>query len=202
MDIVMVHGIWDTGAIYRRMAQHLIGEGHRCLRPDLKPANGTLGLKDLAEKLRATIDAEMGPTGPLAVIGFSMGAVIARHYLQSLGGAGRTSHFFSISGPHHGTLTAYLYPGKAARDMRYNSQLLKTLNSDPSSLERIEVTVIAPLSICSSCPRTAPGSKGQRTTRSQPSSTTAWLCRSESSSTSQQCSNRRRPPSRRTDTAE
>lgn len=138
MDIVMVHGIWDTGAIYRRMAGYLGHEGHRCLCPDMNPANGAHGLKDLAMQLRDTIDAEFGTDSPLAMVGFSMGAIITRHYLQALGGAVRTSHFFSISGPHKGTLTAHLYPGKAARDMRFGSALLNELNRNIATLEGIE----------------------------------------------------------------
>lgn len=139
MNIIMVHGIWDTGAIYRPMAAHLTHEGHRCLHPDMDPANGREGLADLAVKLRATIEAAIGQDSPLAVVGFSMGALIARYYLQRLGGAARTSHFFSISGPHHGTLTAHIWPGKAARDMRFGSKLLIELNRDVSALSPIEV---------------------------------------------------------------
>jgi triacylglycerol lipase len=139
MDIVMLHGIWDTGAIFRPMAEHLTRQGHRCHCPDMEPANGAQGLVDLAVKLRAMINTETGPEAPLAVVGFSMGALIARYYLQRLGGANRTSHFFSISGPHHGTRTAHLYPGKAARDMRFDSDFLEALNGDVSAYREIEV---------------------------------------------------------------
>jgi triacylglycerol lipase len=139
MDILMLHGIWDTGAIFRRMAEHLAREGHRCHRPDMDPANGAHGLADLAMKIRHAIDADIGPDAPLAVVGFSMGALIARYYLQALGGAMRTSHFFSISGPHHGTLTAHVCPGKAARDMRLGSDFLKELNRDLTAYRTVEV---------------------------------------------------------------
>lgn len=138
MDIVMLHGIWDTGGIFLRMAAHLEAQGHHCVRPNMEPANGAHGLIDLAVKMRDQIDTQLGTETPLAMVGFSMGALVARHYLQVLGGAARTSHFFSLSGPHHGTLNAHIWPGKAAKDMRFGSDFLKRLNSDVNALQGIE----------------------------------------------------------------
>jgi triacylglycerol lipase len=135
MEIIMVHGIWDRGRVYRRMANYLSEQGHHCHMPDLEPANGKHGLADLAEKLKEYIDQTIGCDCHFVLIGFSMGAVISRYYLQRLGGASRVSHFFSISGPQHGTLTAHFWPGKAGRDMRFNSALLKQLNADNSALK-------------------------------------------------------------------
>lgn len=135
----MVHGIWDKGIVYRQMANHLTQQGHSCHYPDLEPANGSLGLADLGEKLSTYIDQTIGPETPFALIGFSMGTVISRYYLQILGGASRVSHFFSISGPLHGTLTAHLWPGKASRDMRFRSQFLQRLNADTSTLEHVTI---------------------------------------------------------------
>lgn len=135
----MVHGIWDQGSVYRRMAGYLSAQGHQCYHPDLEPANGKYGLIDLAEKLHAYIEQTIGSESPFALIGFSMGTVVCRYYLQVLGGAKRVSHFFSISGPLRGTLTAYFWPGKASRDMRFNSKLLQQLNGDLSALKHTTI---------------------------------------------------------------
>ena len=135
----MVHGIWDKGRVFRRMAQFLTEQGHHCHYPDLEPANGANGLADLAEKLKVYINQTIGPDASFALIGFSMGTVISRYYLQILGGAPRVSHFFSISGPLRGTLTAHFWPGKASRDMRFRSKLLQTLNADTSALEHTTI---------------------------------------------------------------
>ena len=135
----MVHGLWHTGRAYRPMAHYLRQQGHHCHCPDLKPANGKHGLIDLAEKLKTYIDHTLGPRRPFALIAFSMGTVIARYYLQALGGAARVQHFFTISGPLRGTLTAYLWPGKACRDMRFKSALLQQLNADLSAYQHIAI---------------------------------------------------------------
>lgn len=139
MNVVMVHGIWDTGRIYRRMAAYLSEEGHSCHTPDLKPANAANGLGELAEQLDQYVNQHIGPDEPIAVVGFSMGSIIARQYIQKLGAAERTRFFFTISGPHEGTLTAHAWLGKAARDMRFGSEFLNNLNKDLSAFEKIEV---------------------------------------------------------------
>ncbi len=139
MNVILVHGIWDTGRIFRRLVAHLTAQGHHCFCPDLEPANAAHGLVDLAEKLQAYIDTTLGPEEKFALIGFSMGALITRHYLQMLGGADRVDHYFTISGPNNGTLTAYLCPSKGARDMRFGSRFIQALNADTRMVEHIKV---------------------------------------------------------------
>ena len=139
MRIIMAHGIWDTGDVFRTLVARLEADGHRCAHPTFPPNNGRHGLADLAAKLKAKVETPGTAGGPVAVIGFSMGAVVARHYLQTLGGAARVSHFFNISGPQNGTLTARLWPGKAARDMRPGSEFLRALNRDTSALAALVV---------------------------------------------------------------
>lgn len=139
MKIVMVHGIWDTGRIYRRMKTHLSEQGHECHAPNLKPANAKNGLRELTEQLSNYVDKELPGSEPIAVVGFSMGTLIARDYIQNFDAGQRTRYFFAISGPNRGTLAAHIWPGKAARDMRFGSRFLKELNADVSAYERIEV---------------------------------------------------------------
>ena len=139
MKLVLVHGIWDTGSIFRRLEAHLAAQGHDCFCPDLQPSNAANGLVDLAEKLRNRIDSTLPASETFAIVGFSMGVLVSRHYLQFLGGVERCSLFFSISGPNHGTLTAHLWPGKGPRDMRFGSSFLRALNADTSSVRGIEL---------------------------------------------------------------
>ena len=71
------------------------------------------------------------------MIAFSMGTVISRYYLQELGGAERSTHFFSISGPQRGTLTAFFWLGKGARDMRIGSAYLRQLKAGKNRLQHL-----------------------------------------------------------------
>ncbi len=137
MNVLLVHGIFDSGRIFRRLVGALEERGHRCWTPDLKLYDMRKGINDFALELKEYIDKNIGPDAPLAVVGFSMGSIVARQYLQVLGGHRRTKAFFAISGPHRGTLTAYLYCGQAARDLRPNSPLLENLRNTEAFLDGI-----------------------------------------------------------------
>lgn len=137
MNIVLVHGIFDSGRIFRRLAGALEERGHRCWTPDLKLFDTRKGISDFAGELKEYIDKNIGPDEPLAVVSFSMGSIVARQYLQVLGGYRRTKAFFAIAGPHRGTLTAYLYCGQGARDLRPHSPVLENLRNTEALLDGI-----------------------------------------------------------------
>jgi triacylglycerol lipase len=139
MHVVMVHGFANTGRLFRRMSEGLEARGHRCLAPTLHPRDGRLGIPDLSGKVAAFIEENVEPGEPIAMVGFSMGALVARHYLQALGGARRAMAFFSISGPHRGTSTAYLYPGEGTRQMRYGSAFLRGLEEGRPGLDGLSL---------------------------------------------------------------
>jgi triacylglycerol lipase len=137
MEVVMVHGFWDTGRLFRAMAERLGAQGHRCHSPTLEPRDGRLGLPDLSGKLASYVKAHVEPEAPVAFVGFSMGAIVARHYLQGLESTGRVRAFFSIAGPHGGTPTAYFYPGIATREMRPGSRFLREMDAGGAKLRGI-----------------------------------------------------------------
>ncbi len=109
------------------LARHLESEDHVCFAPDLKPRDARCGIAALAEQLKRSIDDSIPRGVRFALVGFSMGALVSRYFLQELGGAERVNAFFSIAGPHAGTLLAHLYPGLGARDMQPRSALIQQL---------------------------------------------------------------------------
>ena len=124
----------------RGLARHLSKEGHECLVPSLKPCDGRGGLPHLAEQLHHFLEEELDEGDRFALVGFSMGALISRYYLQELEGYRRADAFFSICGPHAGTLTAYLYPGEGVMQMRPQSRFLQELDGSSHRLSELPVT--------------------------------------------------------------
>jgi triacylglycerol lipase len=139
MDVVMVHGFWDTGRLFRAMAARLKEEGHACHAPTLEPRDGRLGIADLSGKLAAYVRTHVDAEAPVAFVGFSMGALVARHYLQGPERTGRVAAFFSIAGPHRGTPSAFFYPGMATREMRPGSRFLREIDAGADRLRGIPV---------------------------------------------------------------
>jgi triacylglycerol lipase len=155
MDVVMIHGFADTGRLFRTLCRELGARGHACHAPTIRPRSARLGIPDLSEKLASFIRDNVAAGSPVALVGFSMGALVARHYLQALGGARSTRAFFSIAGPHQGTLNAYLFPGLGTRQMRPGSPFLWELNAGTASLGDLPVfTYRTPFDLTVHPPRT------------------------------------------------
>jgi triacylglycerol lipase len=139
--VLLVHGIWKTGRTFSRMARHLAGRGFAAHTLDLSPNDGSAPLEELAAQLAAHADRVFGAGAPFDLVGFSMGGLVSRYYLQRLGGVERVGRFVSVSSPHHGTLTAHLTRQPGCVQMRPGSDFLRELDGDAaSSLGRLDVT--------------------------------------------------------------
>ena len=139
--LVLVHGLWDTPNVFRRLRQYLEEWPAPILTPHLPHKLGFTPLETLAQDLELAIDEAFGPDQPIDLLGFSMGAVISRTWLQLYGGHRRTRRFVSLGSPQNGTLVAQpwpraLVPGVA--DMKVGSALLRQLNRDSSLLRGID----------------------------------------------------------------
>ncbi len=137
--VVLVHGIFETGTAYKHLRRRLEKQGMECFVPKLKHQDGRGGLDYLAEHLKKDIDREFGPDTRFSLVGFSMGGLVGRYYLQNLGGAERCETFFTISSPHHGTTAAHLYFSEGARQMRPGSRFLADLEETENRLGRMPV---------------------------------------------------------------
>jgi triacylglycerol lipase len=139
MNLVFVHGILDNGSIFDKMIAFFEQHGIPCYAPSLTPSDGRTGLDELANQLKRHIDSELAPDRPISIIGFSMGAMIARFYLQRLGGFKITRQFFSISAPHKGSVWSYFYPGKGTKQMRPGSPFLQELDNSVDCLQGMNI---------------------------------------------------------------
>ncbi len=75
----------------------------------------------LAERIREELPAEM----PVAIVGHSLGGLVARWYLQQLGG--RARRLVTLATPHGGTTRANKIPGPLAQVLRPGSRVLGRL---------------------------------------------------------------------------
>jgi triacylglycerol lipase len=139
--VLIVHGIWDSRARMRELEHGLIARGFPHVRAfDMTPNDGRASLSTLAEQAKHQADALLQEHGgPIDLVGFSMGALISRYYLQRLGGKACVRRFVSISGPHRGTLSAYALPLAGLRDMRPGSALIRDLEADQDAFGQVEV---------------------------------------------------------------
>ncbi|MEH1820834.1 MAG: triacylglycerol lipase [Nostoc sp.] len=140
--VLLIHGIDDTEAVFHKMRAYLIQRGWSVYSLNLVPNNGDLGLDELAKQVADYVTATFAPEQRLDLVGFSMGGIVSRYYVQRLEGLNRVQRFLTISSPHHGTVVAYGSWRPGCIQMRPNSIFLKDLNSDAVMLGQIDFTSI------------------------------------------------------------
>jgi triacylglycerol lipase len=137
--VILVHGIYSSAADMTRIANQLRKTGRKVFTPSLEPANGSATLDTLAAQLAAFADREV-PDGKFDLVGFSMGGLVSRYYVQRLGGLDRVGRFVTLATPHNGTVMAHLFRGAGHLQMRPGSSFLRDLDADADVLKRVGFT--------------------------------------------------------------
>jgi triacylglycerol lipase len=134
IPVLFVHGIDDTGALFKRMQAGLTARGFsNLLAMNITPPGGEIPLEAMAEQVQAAAKELLRASSAarLDIVAFSMGSLASRYFIQRLDGCSLVRRFIAIAGPQRGTLTAYLRNTPGARQMRPGSACLTDLNSDP-----------------------------------------------------------------------
>lgn len=139
---LLVHGIWDSSTRLDPLRKGLVARGLTDVRAiDLTPNDGRALIPALAAQVGERAEAILRETGAarLDVVGFSMGALVSRWWIQRGGGKRLVRRYVSISGPHAGTLPAHAVPLAGVRQMRPGSALLTDLAADDDPWGDVEV---------------------------------------------------------------
>jgi triacylglycerol lipase len=126
--ILLVHGMVDNRSIFTVLKRALRRRGfgriwtmnYHVLTHDLRTA---------ARRLGATVDAICEQTGydRIHVIGHSMGGIVARYYIQRMGGDARVHTLVTLGSPHAGTRAARLMPRGVCRQLSPTSDVVAEL---------------------------------------------------------------------------
>ncbi len=126
--IVLVHGVVDNRTIFTMLRRGLRRRGFGCIR-SFSYGPQTNDLRSTAERFGEFIETLGDETGSdrVHVIGHSLGGLIARYYVQRLGGDHRVDTLVTLGSPHDGTHAARLLPNRLARQLRPGSEVLAEL---------------------------------------------------------------------------
>ena len=139
--IILIHGLWNTSAIFNSLLKKLDYYDIEYYAPTLEHYFGRISIVDLAKSLDELIIKKYGNEREIDILGFSMGGIIARYWIKKFNGYRKTKRFISVGSPHHGTLTAQLVPKnflKGISEMKINSSLLKELSDYDYLLTKID----------------------------------------------------------------
>ena len=137
IPVVLVHGIWNRAEIFTRLKAYLEANGRTVYALSMTPCNGDALLESLAQQVAAFVDSKLAPGQPFDLLGFSMGGLVSRYYVQHLGGLDRVRTFVSVSAPHQGTLLALGSDRPGVRQMCPGSDFIKALNQHKDCLKTL-----------------------------------------------------------------
>jgi pimeloyl-ACP methyl ester carboxylesterase len=126
--ILLVHGMIDNRAIFTVLRRRLRRRGFESItRVNYSPV--TNDVRGAARSFAAEVEAVVARTGyeRVHVIAHSMGGLIARYYVQRLGGDERVHTLVTLGTPHSGSLHAHLLPVRLCRQLRPGSGLMTEL---------------------------------------------------------------------------
>jgi triacylglycerol lipase len=137
--VVLVHGIFSCGDDMERLARHLRSQAREVFQPTLTPNGGHAPIDELATQFAEFVTQKIAGRR-FDLVGFSMGGLISRYYLQRLGGMERVAKFVTMATPHHGTHMARLGGLPGWVQMRPGSEFLRALAADADVLRAVPFT--------------------------------------------------------------
>jgi triacylglycerol lipase len=141
-QVILVHGIYNSGERMWIIKRYLEERGWKVYRISLKPADASVPFDVMAAQLDAFVHANIPAGEKFDLVGFSMGGLVCRYYIQKMGGYLRVRRFVTLSTPNHGTFWARLGGFSGVRQMRPDSAMLRDLNGDVSKLVPLDYTSI------------------------------------------------------------
>ena len=128
--IILIHGLWNTSSIFSLISSKLDEKEVEYFAPTLNHAFGMTSIVELTNLIDQLIVEKYGLEQEIDILGFSMGGIIGRYWINKFNGYKRTKRFITIGSPHNGTLTSQLvpkYPFRGISEMKINSSLLRDL---------------------------------------------------------------------------
>ncbi|MFF4828366.1 lipase family alpha/beta hydrolase [Streptomyces sp. NPDC001312] len=129
LPVLLVHGLADRESVCTALRRGLGGFGagpfvtvsYHALSPDIRAV-----ARDLGEQVELASARTAGRA--VVVIGYSLGGLIARYYVQRLGGDSQVPLVITLATPHGGSAAALLAPPHPLlRQLRPGSELLSEL---------------------------------------------------------------------------
>jgi len=140
--VLLVHGVLINDGIWLRLRSHLERAG---LGPVYTVNYGPplADIEDFAVQLANKIDAVCAATGAtqVALVAHSMGGLVSRAYLRRFGPA-RVSQLITVGTPHHGSMLAYMFPGRCLAQMRPGNAWLAELNQAEAEASGVPIATI------------------------------------------------------------
>ena len=138
--VVLIHGFFASAGVFRPMRARLERDANARVA-SFTHAPG-FGVRSIARSL-AQIVAKIPADARLHIVGHSLGGIVARWYVQELGGHTRVAQTISLASPFGGSPMAARFPWLVGADLHARSTLLERLRTGPHAPLVPHVSVVA-----------------------------------------------------------
>ncbi|HKC50597.1 MAG TPA: alpha/beta fold hydrolase [Myxococcota bacterium] len=137
--VVLVHGYLSNRSAMFPLAAYLRVRGFDQVLSFNYPSTQGVerGARELREFLRRRVRG-----GRIDLVCHSLGGLVARAYLQELGGARRVDRCITLGTPHSGTYNAYWLTSRVGAELRPDSRVLARLRKSRAAAARVRFTSI------------------------------------------------------------
>ena len=132
--VVLVHGYLANRSTLLPLHGYLRWRGVRQVLAFNYPSSA--GVERGAIALRDYLRRHVGG-GRIDLVCHSLGGLVARVYLQELGGARRVDRCITLGTPHRGTYNSYWVASRVGRELRPDSPLLARLEASRAQAARV-----------------------------------------------------------------
>jgi triacylglycerol lipase len=134
--ILLLHGIMDNRSVFTVFRRTLRRRGFGVVHA----MNYSVFIDDIrtaAHKLHQHVEElrELAGADRIHIVGHSLGGMIARYYVQRMGGSAAVDTLVTLGSPHGGTLAAHLLPTPLARQLRPGSDVIAELERPAPSCD-------------------------------------------------------------------
>lgn len=142
--LVFLHGLGANRGGLLPMQAWLRACGHRrqIAFRYRSAGRGGRSIEAIARRLKALLDTEV-QGGRIDLVAHSMGGLVARTYLQMLGGARRVDRLVTLGTPHHGSHAATFIPTRLVRQLLPESAFVRRLNAQPAPESVRTLSIVA-----------------------------------------------------------
>jgi pimeloyl-ACP methyl ester carboxylesterase len=138
--VLLLHGILCNAAVWRRLSARLHAAGFAPVRAiNLEPLDADIEAYAASARRELLALHHEGHEAPVAIVAHSMGGLVARSLLRTLGPQ-VASRIVTVGSPHQGTATACVLPLTGARQMRAGSEWLRDLSAAEDGRYSVPIT--------------------------------------------------------------
>jgi pimeloyl-ACP methyl ester carboxylesterase len=137
---VFVHGFMAAGPVFDPMRAKVTAA------TGLATLDFSYGVREdfdaIASRFARFVDTRVPASAPIALVGHSLGGLVARWYIEELGGRARVDRLVTLATPHAGTETARYAPGPLRDVLMPGSAVIERLRRAGAGLAPVPHTAI------------------------------------------------------------